>query len=73
VYIGRPLVLLLYSRNSCFQGILKLVKIYSKVIGIEESNVAFWIYIDVWMVVLVYKKQEDASSGAKYIVVSEFK
>jgi len=50
------MVLLLYSGYLCFQSDLKIIKVYSKVIGVKRSNIMFQVHIDVQMVVLIYKE-----------------
>jgi len=49
------MVLLLHSGYLCFQSNLKIIKVYSKVIGMKRSNVMFQVHIDVQIIVFIYK------------------
>jgi len=56
LHISRLLIVLLGHGNFSFEGTLQIIEIDSKVSSLEESDIVFKIYWNIWIVTLISEK-----------------
>ena len=63
--------MLLCHRDFSFEGTLQLIEIYSKVMGLGGSNIAFRVNSDVWMISLISKGWGNTGSSTQSIIIGK--